>query len=469
MAYPHSATRGDDPSTITSVTPSYNAGEKPALEQASEATSNTPTLKSKPLDADKIYSWKKTGLAKKLEESYINQSATSTLFNLDQTTAKTEGVLATPCKLEDIETADRIVCKRKLEKEYPSHQRCLVSKSHSDSPRSPYRPPPTGMVTIHPLKKTTDDSIELPEHASTPTSQRKALISSMRPLARLKEKVENFLSPEPRTNQLMQGIEWTSFSDSLAPDATDSLNRFTDETNSPPRSPRVGEKRKVTDEMNPGARPKRLRFSEDDLSRASESPIEQTHKKFKPFPEHEKEIDRLSKELAKDYEPNYGFISKKYETAGIATEQKKCDTNPMDFGNLGESVRSARAKNTIWFTTNIDQSASISAQTTLKLLLDANEKKINKPACNSLQELFALIPAGAIFGTEFFDQALRRAVSELSLSAKQWSDIDDLYGQYNQLHLLSNPHRSVGFKELLGRIITIKNSMLEGESLSPTS
>jgi len=469
MAYPHSATRGDDPSTIISVTPSYNAVEKPALEQASEATSNTPTLKSKPLEADKIWSWKKTGLAKKLEESYINQSATRALFNLNQTTAKTEEALATLCKLEDIETADRTLHKRKLEKEYPSHQRCLVSKSHSDSPRSPYRPPSTGMVAIHPLKKTTDDSIELPEHTSTPTSKRKALLSSMRPLAILKGRVEDFLSTEPRISQLMHGVEWTSFSDSLASDEPNSFNRFTDETNSPPRSPRVGEKRKVTDEMNPGTQPKRLRFSEHDLSRASESPIEQINKKFKPFPEHEKEIGRLSKELAKDYEPNYEFISKKYETAVINTDQKKSDPKPMNVGNLGESVRSARARNTIWFTTNTDQSASISAQTTLKLLLDANEKKINKPACNSLQELFALIPAGAIFGTEFFDQALRRAVGELSLSAKQWSDIDDLYGQYNQLNLLRNPHRSAGFKELLGRIITIKNSMLEGENLSPTS
>ena len=469
MANSVSRQRVDDPSKITSVTQTHTPVANPALEQASEATSNTPNMKSKSLQADQIFGRNKSGLAKKLEESYINQSVTSALFNLNQTTAKAEGALATPCKLEDIETADRTLHKRKLEKEYPSLQRCLVSKSHSNSPRSPYRPPPTGMVTIHPLKKTTDDSIELPEHASTPTSQRKALMSSMRPLARLKGRVEDFLSTEPRISQLMNGIEWTSFPDSLGPDEPNSFNRFTNETNSPPRSPRVGEKRKVTDEMNPGTQPKRLRFSEDDLSRASESPIEQINKKFKPFPEHEKEIERLSKELAKDYEPNYGFIPKKYETAGINTEQKKYDPKPMNVGNLGESIRSARERKTIWFTTTADHSASISAQTTLKLLLDTNDKKINKSACYSLQQLFALIPAGAIFGTEFFDQALKRAVSELSLTAAQWSEVDDLYGQYDQLHLLSNPRSSAVFKELLGRIIAIKNSILQGENLSPTS
>lgn len=276
----------------------------------------------------------------------------------------------------------------------------------------------------------------------------------------VKEKVEGLFSPEVRIAQLLRGIEWTSFGDSFPSDALDPLNSLTYEPDSPPRNPRVGEKRKATDGMNPGTQPKRLRFSEDELSRASESPIEQINKKFKPFPEYEIEIDRLSNELAKDYEPAYELMSKNTGFAGISTEQKKSEPNPLNIGNLGESVRSARAGNTIWFTTTTDQSASISAQTTLKLLLDANEKKINKRACNSLQELFALIPAGAIFGTEFFDQALRRAVSELSLSAEQWREVDNLYGQYDQLHLLSNPRSTSGFKELLGRIIAIKDSTL---------
>ncbi|NDC09812.1 MAG: hypothetical protein EBZ75_10810 [Oxalobacteraceae bacterium] len=285
----------------------------------------------------------------------------------------------------------------------------------------------------------------------------------------VKEKVEGLFSPEVRLAQLMRGIEWTSFGNSFASDELDPLNGPPDEPDSPPKSPRVGVKRKATDEMNFGTQPKRLRFSEDDLSRASESSMKQVKEKFKPLPQHEKEIDRLSKGLEKNYAPNYEFMSKKTETAAITTEQKKSNINPVVISDLGESVRSARAGNTIWFTTNTDQSASISAQTTLKLLLDANEKKINKRACNSLQELFALIPAGAMLGTEFFDQALRRAVSELSLSAEQWSEVDHLYGQYDQLHLLSNPRSIAGFKELLGRIITLKNSMLQGDNLAPTS
>jgi hypothetical protein len=96
-------------------------------------------------------------------------------------------------------------------------------------------------------------------------------------------------------------------------------------------------------------------------------------------------------------------------------------------------------------------------------------KKSTRAQCNSLQELFALIPAGAILGTEFFDQALKRAVSELSLTAAQWSEVDDLYGQYDQLHLLSNPRSAAGFKELIRRVISIKDSMLKSENLAYTS
>ena len=469
MAHSVSSQRVDNPSTITSATQSQPTAENPAIEQASAATSNTPNLKSKPLQADQLVARNKTGLAKKLEESFTNQSVAATLANLSQTAANTDDAVATPGNLEDIETADRTLRKRKLDTEYPSLKRRIISNPNSDSPRSPYRSQSTGTVSIHSVKKTAGDSIALVQNSATATPLRKAPTSPTKPLSIVKERVEGLLSSEARIGQLMRGIEWTSFPDSLAPDELDPFNGFADETNSPPRSPRVGEKRKVTDEMNPGARPKRLRFSEDDLSRASESPIEQITKKFKPFPEHEKEIDRLSKELAKDYEPDYEFISKKHGTIRIATEQKKIDTNPMNVGNLGESVRSARARNTIWFTVNTDQSASISAQTTLKLLLDANDKKINKSACYSLQQLFALIPAGAIFGTEFFDQALKRAVSELSLTAAQWSEVDDLYGQYDQLHLLSNPRSAAGFKELIRRVISIKDSMLESENMSPRS
>jgi hypothetical protein len=469
MAHSVSSQRVDDPSTTTSVTQTQPTVANPALEQASGPTSNAPNLKSKPHKADLLAARHKTGLGKKLEESFIHRSATNTLANLNQTTPNTAHTDATPGTLEDIETVDRMLRKRKFDKEYPSLNRRLVSNSRPDSPRSPYRPPSTGMAAIHSVKKTTDDSIALREQASTPAPQRRAPLSSIRPLSIVKEKVEGLLSPETRISELMRGIDWTSFPDSYSPDDPNPLNRLTYEPDSPPRSPRVGEKRKATDEIHPGARPKRLRFSEDELSRASESPIEQINKKFKPFPEHEKEIDRLSGELAKDYEPAYEFMSKNAGAVGVSTEQKKSETNLVYIGDLGESVRSARARNTIWFTTAADQSASISAQTTLKLLLDANEKKINKRACNSLQELFALIPAGAILGTEFFDQALRRAVSELSLTTEQWREVDNLYGQYDQLHLLSNPRSAAGFKELIRRVISIKDSMLESENLAHTS
>ena len=469
MAHSVSSQRVDDPSILTSVTQAQTPVASPVHEQPSAAISNTPNLKSKPHQADSFVDRKKTGLAKKLEESFINRSTTTTLANLNQTIARTEATVATPGTLDDVEAVDRTLRNRKSDKEYPSLKRRLVSNSHSDSPRSPYRSPSNGMTAIHSVKKVTDDSIALAAHSATPPPQHEMPASPIRPLSMVKEKVEGLFSPEVRLAQLMRGIEWTSFGNSFASDELDPLNGPPDEPDSPPKSPRVGVKRKATDEMNFGTQPKRLRFSEDDLSRASESSMKQVKEKFKPLPQHEKEIDRLSKGLEKNYAPNYEFMSKKTETAAITTEQKKSNINPVVISDLGESVRSARAGNTIWFTTNTDQSASISAQTTLKLLLDANEKKINKRACNSLQELFALIPAGAMLGTEFFDQALRRAVSELSLSAEQWSEVDHLYGQYDQLHLLSNPRSIAGFKELLGRIITLKNSMLQGDNLAPTS
>jgi hypothetical protein len=466
MAHSVSSQRVDDPSKIASLTQTQTPVANPALEKASAPTSNAPNLKSKSLKADLLAARHKTGLAKKLEESFVNRSATNTFANLNQNTANTEHTVATPGTLEDVETADRTLRKRKFDKEYPALKRRLVSNSRPDAPRSPYRPPSNGMTAIHSVKKATDDSIALAAHSATPPPQHEIPASSIRPLSTVKEKVEGLFSPEVRLAQLMRGIEWTSFGNSFTSDELDPFNRLTYEPDSPPRNPRVGEKRKATDEMNLGMQPKRLRFSEDELSRASESPINQSKEKFKPYPKHEKEIDRLSKELAKDYEPAYEFMSINSGATGVSTEQKKSEPNLVNIGDLGESVRSARAGNTIWFTTNTDQSASISAQTTLKLLLDANEKKINKRACNSLQELFALIPAGAMLGTEFFDQALRRAVSELSLSAEQWREVDNLYGQYDQLHLLSNPRSTSGFKELLGRIIAIKDSTLQGDNLA---
>lgn len=469
MAHSVSSQRVDNPSTITSATQSQPTAENPAIEQASAATSNTPNLKSKPLQADQLVARNKTGLAKKLEESFTNQSVAATLANLSQTAGNTEDAVATPGNLEDIETADRTLRKRKLDTEYPSLKRRIISNPNSDSPRSPYRSQSTGKLAIHSVKKTAGDSIALDEQPVIPAPHSKVPVSPISPFSTIKDKVESLLSSGAQTGNPLRGIEWTSFYDSNATEEPDSFHRFNQETNSPPMSPGVGEKRKATDEINPDARAKRLRFSDDDLSRVFGSPIAQFQPKPNPSLDYKKEIDRLSNELAKDYQSEYEFMSKKTENSAVTADQKKSDTNPMNVGNLGESVRSARARNNVWFTTHADQSASIAAQTTLQLMLDANEKKINKSAGNSLQELFALIPAGAILGTEFFDYALTRAIHEISLNADQWKDIDDLYSQYQQLHVPSNPRGIVGFKELLGRIIAIKNSMLEGDNLLPTS
>lgn len=464
MAQSISNQRVDDPNTRASTSQAHTPVVNQALEQPSAPTSNAPNLKSKSLNSDQLAARQKTGLGKKLLESFINRSAATTLANLNQAKAETECTAAAMGTLEDIETVDRTLRERKCDKEYPSVKRCLISNSHLDSQRSPYRPTSHGMVAIHSGKKATGS---LDEQPVIPSKLGKVPASLLSPLSLIKGRVEDLLSTEAPIGHLFNDIEWTSFPDPYSPEEPDSLNRFAHEADSPPRNPRVGEKRKATDEMNPVMLPKRLRFSEDDLSRASESPIEQVKEKLKPLTDYEREIDRLSKELATDYEPAYESMSPEANTTAATTKLKKSHTSPMNIGNLGESVRRARERSTIWFTTTTDQSASITAQTTLKLLLEANDKKIHKSAFNSLQELFALIPAGAILGTEFFDQALKRAVGELSLSAEQWREVDDLYRQYDQLHLLSNPRSSTGFKELLGRIIAIKNSMFEDGNLSP--
>ena len=311
MAHSVSSQRVDNPSTITSATQSQPTAENPAIEQASAATSNTPNLKSKPLQADQLVARNKTGLAKKLEESFTNQSVAATLANLSQTAANTEDAVATPGNLEDIETADRTLRKRKLDTEYPSLKRRIISNPNSDSPRSPYRSQSTGKLAIHSVKKTAGDSIVLDEQPVIPAPHSKVPVSPISPFSTIKDKVESLLSSGAQTGNPLRGIEWTSFYDSNATEEPDSFHRFNQETNSPPMSPGVGEKRKATDEINPDARAKRLRFSDDDLSRVFGSPIAQFQPKPNPSLDYKKEIDRLSNELAKDYQSEYEFMSKK--------------------------------------------------------------------------------------------------------------------------------------------------------------
>ena len=116
MAHSVSSQRVDDPSKIASVTQRQTPVANPELEQASAPTSTAPNLKSKSLKADFLVARHKTGLGKKLEESFINRSATNTLANLNQNTANTEHTVATPGTLEDVETADRMLRKRKFDK-----------------------------------------------------------------------------------------------------------------------------------------------------------------------------------------------------------------------------------------------------------------------------------------------------------------------------------------------------------------
>jgi hypothetical protein len=77
-----------------------------------------------------------------------------------------------------------------------------------------------------------------------------------------------------------------------------------------------------------------------------------------------------------------------------------------------------------------------------------------------LQQLFALLPAGANKVNKTFNYAVSASFYSLGFTAEQWKDIETLYRDFDTLKLATLPDQGAEFKAQLKEIIAAKNGLL---------
>ncbi len=334
--------------------------------------------------------------------------------------------------------------------EFPSLKPRLVVSPRTKATAPPQRPAPAGILAVKPLAKPV---YEQPSQASSP---RKAPIAV---LADAKNKVEDIVSPKARVKHLFEGVDWLTLTNSH--ESRSDGNRLSAATiapESPPRDPLSGAKRKALDD--PEARDsKRVRFAtDDDYSKASESATEDRRGKAPAESSTMKEIDRLAAELQADMVPP----RPQQPVTGSASSSSAPDDSaiyPFKPVGLSKAVLRAREKGQPWYTPAGSVSASGSLQFTLNQLHESNRGHIDDAACTHLHELFSLLPAGAVAGTEVFRKGLNRSIRELALTTAQWDRIEALHMGFDRLDISRNPEGMTRFRDMLKYVIAVKNLM----------
>ncbi len=370
--------------------------------------------------------------------------------------------------------------KKKPEKEFPSQQSRMVSRPRGKPPTTPNRPGPVEIRFENAVKKTVD------EPPPEPQSPRKYLESPVKALSGTKKKMEELVSPKTRLKHLFEDLQWTDLPGADPSDSNVALfGPMPVEPDSPPKSPLSGAKRKATDD--PESRPqKRIRFQDEDYSKASESVPnnDDANEKANARLANAMKIDQLSKELQDwDSKRSDGAIismpPEKWQETREAHQPPihldmlsfaRINSKPSDDGKqadlpfkpnlLGKHAMKARERGKPWIEKASGDSVAGHLQRTLDQLIETNPGKINLAACALLQQLFGLLPAGARKVNSTFNYALSASFYSLGFNTREWSDIETLYRDFDQLDVSTCPKAGAEFKVQLKEIIAAKKGLM---------
>lgn len=280
----------------------------------------------------------------------------------------------------------------------------------------------------------------------------------MSPLFVVKNKVEELLSPKSEARKLLEGVEWIKLTNSQQSRA-DRPGQSTTAAEPPMSDRHAGNKRKLSD-APPGRPTKRLRFKDNHEQIAPQTAPDR--EKGHPRPSDTGRHDAPTQTMQP---PDIA----QHEEANTALPEQKAGRNdaaayPYPPSGLGKAILRAIKKDESWFTTNPTQSGSSLMMTGLNQLQESNQGIIDDEACGYLQQMFLLLPAGAIAGSEIFRKGLERSVRELPLTVSQWGQIEALVQDFNRLDLSRNPQGFGQFKTILNYMILTKNRIARLDS-----
>jgi hypothetical protein len=462
-------TKVDIPSTTNT------ADQTPTPHKTPQQGSVTPRLGNKtPMSVERT----KTGMAKKLEISFVDESVRQCLTSVhpvpsgtdaNADTAKDNLAVSSPVRRKFVKKQESDTIRKSMISS-PSHTAYAESDSSQASILS--------KVPVLKMPDTETSSFALsPIRLSSPRKVTRALSDK---LSSIRKTIDTFSSPRKELQDIFEGVEWEDLSDITdlpAPKSTQPLL-------SPSYLPPQGRKRKAEDDPEKGS-PKRVRFGEaPSIKHVAADPA--------PAPVMQAsstallEIDRLSRELALSpiksltkpdltetetqaaeqlaasqlQSPIHLRLPKAATTAAQQSGDREEAGFPFTPNLLGLHAIKARQQGKPWIGKASGSSVAGRLQGMLDQVMQANPQTIHLNACVLLQQLFALLPAGANKVNKTFNYAVSASFYSLGFTAEQWKDIETLYRDFDTLKLATLPDQGAEFKAQLKEIIAAKNGLL---------
>ncbi len=449
------------------------ADQTPTPHKTPQQGSVTPRLGNKtPMSVERT----KTGMAKKLEISFVDESVRQCLTSVHPVPSDTDANADTA---EDNLAVSSPVRRKFVKK----HESDTIRKSMISSPlHTVYAESDSSQASILskvPVLKMPDaetSSLVLsPIRLSSPRKVTRALSDK---LSSIRKTIDTFSSPRKELQDIFEGIEWEDLSDITDLPAPQSALPLL----SPSYLPHQGRKRKAEADPEQGS-PKRVRFGEAPSIKhvaADPAPAMQTSSTALL------EIDRLSRELT--LSPIKSLTKPDLtETEAQAAEQlaasqlqspihlrlpKASATAAQQSGDreeagftltpnlLGLHAIKARQQGKSWIGKASGNSVAGRLQGILDQVMQANPQTIHLNACVLLQQLFALLPAGANKVNKTFNYAVSASFYSLGFTAEQWKEIETLYRDFDTLKLATLPDQGAEFKAQLKEIIAAKNGLV---------
>lgn len=438
-----------------------------------EPASSTPRLANKTPTSPRA----KTGMAKELEMAFVDASVRNRSLPLAGTSSDADGRSELLARSSS-EKSPRVKSIRKNESAAMKSP-AILSPYRKPLP-DPSRPAPLPPRKIPPLKipaamTDTPPSTPLKEASPRKTAQR---VSEK--LGSTKKALETLGSPRDDVAEIFDGIEWQEFSEIDSDSSTRNLQ--------PPlsRAPLAEPSLKRKPEFDIERDKKKVRFNDAVAMKTFMKSHPEPAQKPPPSSSLAAEFDRLNRELVlspvqlqrtgdgntgpmrsigQDAPPQFRSpIHLNLPRTEAQSPQLRAATDgtasPFPLNKLAKHASEARRQHKQWIGKASGDSIAGRLQATLEKLLAANARKVDLSVYLCLQQLFGLLPAGAVEEGRTFRYALEQSVLNLGLSVGEWSDIDKLYLQFDELDVRTFPEDGAAFRKQLGMIISTKNELL---------
>lgn len=141
-------------------------------------------------------------------------------------------------------------------------------------------------------------------------------------------------------------------------------------------------------------------------------------------------------------------------------EAPSADSFPFAPDKLGKWAIKQREKGREWVGKATGDSIAGTLQRTLDTLREDNADRIDPKACDYLQELFGLLPAGVSRQGKALNYMLMKSFYSLGLTHAQWHAIEQLHQQFDQLDTRRDPQSFKAFKQQLDEIVAAKKGLM---------